>query len=164
VENNRIMGNKMHNIAMSGSTGFVGSNLKNAFKEMKWEIVPLGRKEFNSGALTQRLKGADAIVNLAGAPVIKRWSQEYKNTMYESRVNITKRLVAACSEMNPKPAVLISASAIGYYASGGPHTEKNHVKEDGFLGHLAQDWEEAALKANELGIRTVIFRFDAATV
>jgi uncharacterized protein (TIGR01777 family) len=153
------MNTKTHNIAMSGATGFVGSNLNGAFRKLKWQVAPLGRKEFKSGQLADKMIGADVVVNLAGAPVINRWTEEYKKTMYESRVNVTKELVRACSQMEPKPKLFISVSAIGYYAFGGPHTENNHVKADNFLGHLAEDWEKEALKAKELGMRTVIFRF-----
>lgn len=153
------MDEKKYKIAMSGATGFVGSNLDSSFRELKWQVIPLDRNDFTSGLLAEKMKGADAVVNLAGAPVIKRWSEEYKKTMYESRVDITKRLVSACSQMDPKPKLFISASAIGYYASGGPHTETKHVKADTFLGHLAEDWEKESMKAQELGIRTVIFRF-----
>ncbi len=142
---------------MSGATGFVGSHLDNAFRKMKWQVVPLGRKDFTPGLLAEKM--TDVIVNLAGAPIIKRWSGEYKKTLYESRINITKNLVSACSQMEPKPKLFISTSAIGYYASGGPHTESNHVKADNFLGHLALDWEKEALRARDSGIRTVIFRF-----
>ena len=144
---------------MSGASGFVGSNLGSAFRKMKWKVVPLGRNDFTSGLLAEKMTGADVIINLAGAPIIKRWSAEYKKTMYESRINITKSLVSACSQMDPKPKLFISTSAIGYYASGGPHTENNHVKADNFLGRLALDWEKEALRAKEFGIRTVIFRF-----
>jgi len=153
------MDRKKHKVVMSGATGFVGSNISSAFRELNWEVVPLGRKDFTSGMLADKMTNTDVVVNLAGAPVIKRWTPEYKKTMYESRVNITRSLISACSKMDPKPKLLISVSAIGYYASGGPHTENNHVKADGFLGHLAQDWEKEALKAKDFGMRTVIFRF-----
>ena len=153
------MDSGIHTVAMSGATGFVGSNLSRALQQLKWQVMPLGREDFKSGLLAEKMKSADVVVNLAGAPVIKRWTAEYKKTMYESRVNITKSLVLAFSQMAPKPKLFISTSAIGFYASGGPHTESNHVKADDFLGHLAQDWEKEALRAKEFGIRTVIFRF-----
>jgi uncharacterized protein (TIGR01777 family) len=148
-----------HKVAMSGASGFVGAHLVNAFRKLRYEVVPLGRDDFTPEILNEKIHGSDIIVNLAGAPVIKRWTSEYKILMYESRVNITKSLVLACSQMAPKPKLFISASAIGYYASGGSHTEHNHVKADNFLGHLAQDWEKEAMKARDFGIRTVIFRF-----
>jgi uncharacterized protein (TIGR01777 family) len=150
-----------HLIAMSGATGFIGSHLRQSFEMDGWDVLTLGRHDFEMSPeeLAGKMKGVDTVVNLAGAPVIKRWTEEYKNTMYKSRVNTTKSLVLACSHMDPKPKLFISTSAIGYYASGGPHTENNHVKANGFLGHLARDWEKEALTAKELGIRTVIFRF-----
>jgi len=69
-------------IAMSGATGFVGSNMCQKFKNNGWEIIALGRKEFAlpTDELAKRLQGVDVIVNLAGAPVISRWSEEYKKS------------------------------------------------------------------------------------
>jgi uncharacterized protein (TIGR01777 family) len=153
------MDRRKYKIAMSGATGFIGSNLSRALQELQWQVIPLGREDFISGQLANKISGSDVVVNLAGAPVINRWTEENKKAMYESRVNTTKSLVSACSQMDPKPGLFISASAVGYYASGGPHTEGNYVKADNFLGHLAQDWEKEALRAKEFGIRTVIFRF-----
>jgi len=79
--------------------------------------------------------------------------------MYASRVDVTKKIVAACSLLKTRPRLLISTSAIGYYASQGVHTEEEHVKADDFLGTLTQAWEREALKAREIGMRVVIFRF-----
>lgn len=153
-ENTRI-------IAITGASGFVGSNLCRRFEENGWQIIPLGRKEFSLSAqeLAKRLQGADCIVNLAGAPVISRWTEEYKEVIYQSRVALTAKLVNACTLLETKPRVFLSASAIGCYSSTGTHTEENHVLIDGFLGKLVRDWEHEALKVQALGIRTAIFRF-----
>jgi uncharacterized protein (TIGR01777 family) len=150
-----------HTIAMSGSTGFVGTNLVRAFQQLNWEIVPLVRKDFKAKPkkLAERMEGADVIINLAGAPITERWTEEHKKVMYESRVHITRKIVDACSLMSTKPKLLISTSAVGIYATLGTHTEDEHVKANNFLGNLAQDWEAEALKAMEIGIRTVILRF-----
>lgn len=153
------MGKVIHHVAMSGATGFVGSYLNRFFQKLSWKVTPLGRKDFSSGLLAEKMKGTDIVVNLAGAPVISRWTEENKKIMYESRVNTTRSIVSAYSRMDQKPKVFISTSAVGYYANGGPHTENDHVKADSFLGRLAQDWEREALKAGKSGIRTVIFRF-----
>ncbi len=146
---------------MSGASGFVGSYLRKAIDEEGCDIVPLGRNDFSTGpeVLAEQMQNADVVVNLAGAPVIVRWTKEYKKTIYESRINITKKIVEACSVMNPKPKLLISTSAVGYYGSEGINTEDKYMKADDFIGHLAQDWEEEALRAGAIGIRTVIFRF-----
>ena len=151
-----------HKIAISGATGFVGSHLVRAIHKHGWESIPLGRSEFklSTDELAKHMDGVDVVVNLSGAPVTGRWTEEYKKTIYESRVHVTKKLVNACSKMKTKPVLFISTSAIGYYLAGDTvHTEDNHVQADDFLGNLARDWEGEALKAKEAGIRTVIFRF-----
>ncbi|WP_300455039.1 TIGR01777 family oxidoreductase [Desulfobacula sp.] len=148
-------------IAMSGASGFVGSNLCRKFQETGWEIIRLGRKEFalSPGELAKHMQGASAVINLAGAPVISRWTEKYKKIMYDSRVGLTEKLVNACALMKPLPSVFLSTSAIGYYAATGIHTEDDHVPADDFLGHLSRDWEQEALRAKAFGCRTAIFRF-----
>lgn len=154
------MPNTNYRIAMSGATGFVGSHLSGLFSERRMEIVPLGRRNFKMVPedLAKCMKGADIVINLAGAPVIERWNKDYKKVMYESRIGCTKKLVDACRLMEKKPALFISASAVGYYSTTGSQTEEEYTKADDFLGHMADDWEQEALKAGELGIRTIIFR------
>lgn len=147
-------------IAISGAGGFVGSHLSNGFKTKGWQVTALKRELYsNPEALRDTLEGQDAVVNLAGANIISRWSDQYKKTMYSSRVDTTKALVAACAACVSKPGVFISASAVGIYAPGGPHTESNLILNKGFLGDLASDWEAAAMRAEDAGIRTVIYRF-----
>jgi uncharacterized protein (TIGR01777 family) len=148
-------------VAMSGVSGFVGSRLGAAFQQRGWQTVSLGRSDFKlaPGDLAKRLQGADLIVNLVGAPIIERWTEEYKKTMYASRVEVTRKIVEACSLLETRPGLLISTSAVGYYASQGVHTEDAHVRADDFLGTLTRAWEGAALQAGELGMRVVIFRF-----
>ncbi|GJQ59415.1 MAG: epimerase [Candidatus Scalindua sp.] len=150
-----------HKIAMSGASGFVGSHLTRTFHAENYDVLPLGRKDLTLApeVLAERMDGTDIIINLAGAPIIEKWTETYKKVMYESRVNVTRKLVHACSLASQKPKLFISTSAIGYYASDGTHTEEQYVKANDFLGSLAHDWEQEALKAGKLGIRTVIFRF-----
>jgi uncharacterized protein (TIGR01777 family) len=148
-------------IAVSGASGFVGSRLVAAFQKKGWKTIPLGRQDFKltPAELGKRLQGADVIVNLAGAPIIARWTKEYKKIMFFSRVDVTTKIVHTCSLLETRPKLLLSTSAIGYYASQGVHTEEEYVKADDYLGTLTQAWEEAALKAGEIGMRVVIFRF-----
>ncbi len=148
-------------IVMSGATGFVGSHISRRLSELNCEIVHLGRHDFKMGPedLATRMKGTDIIINLAGAPIIERWTTAYKKEMYDSRIGCTKKLVDACKLLERKPSLFISTSAVGYYSSNGSHTEEQHSRSDDYMGRLAYDWEQAALKAEELGIRTVIFRF-----
>jgi len=148
-------------IAMSGSTGFVGSYLRTVFAEKGWQTVPLLRADFGDGqeALQAQLDGCNAVINLAGAPIAARWTEGYKKQLYESRVPLTAKLVSAMCALERKPAVFISASGVGIYPNGGPWTEDDGEFADDFLGHLAWDWEQAALEAQSAGVRTAVFRF-----
>lgn len=150
-----------HKIAMSGATGFVGSNLTKAFRVHSWDVIPLGVNDFSLSAdeLAARMSGADVVVNLAGAPIAQRWTEEYKKVMYSSRIGVTRQLANACNIMDKKPQLFISTSAVGYYSSEGEHTEDNFKRAEDFLGDLTQDWEKEALQVSNSGIRTVIFRF-----
>jgi len=148
------------NIAMSGATGFVGRHLTKAFEEKGWKVIPLGRGDFREEEiLLSKIRDADVVVNLAGAPIAERWTEEYKKILYSSRVETTKKIVEAMGKGKKRPGVFISASAVGIYDSGGVYTEKNARYADDFLAKLSLDWEQAALGAKDAGIRTVIFRF-----
>lgn len=155
------MNENSHKIAISGASGFVGSNLSNRFQENNWELVALDRKDFTltPDELAKRLQGVDVVVNLAGAPVINRWTEDYKKIMYESRVTLTKNLVNACKVMAAPPKVFLSASAIGCYTPTGTHTEDDNTMADDFLAQLALDWENEAFQAKAFGSRIAAFRF-----
>ncbi len=146
---------------LTGATGFVGSHLRAAFSEAGWQVVALGRTDLamEPSSLAEKMAGAAAVINLAGAPVIARWSEAYKVKMRESRITLTRNLVKAMEQMASRPQVFISTSAVGYYASHCIHSEEKGIKGEGFLADLAQEWEKEALLAEEQGIRTVIFRF-----
>jgi len=148
-------------IAMSGATGFVGSQLRKSLEQDGHEIIGLGRDAFAGAeeALTQRLDGCQAVINLAGEPINRRWTRAYKDRIRTSRVETTGKLLGAMGILERKPAIFISTSAIGAFATCGRYTERDTPNATDFLGQLSHDWEEAAMKAEELGIRTLIFRF-----
>lgn len=148
-------------VALTGASGFVGSHLIKALGEDGWQVVALGRRELAmpTAELAQKMADVTAVINLAGAPVIARWSEAHKVRMYESRVKLTRKLVAAMGAMAQPPKTFISTSAVGYYASHCTHSEEKGIKGEGFLPDLAQAWETEALQAEKLGARTVIFRF-----
>ena len=149
------------NILMSGATGFVGSHLTRAFGDKGWNVIPLRREDLQLGDedFLKKIGGAAVVINLAGASIAERWTEEYKKIMYSSRVDTTEKIVRALPKMNRKPGLFISTSAVGIYDTEGEHTDEDTHYADGFLGKLALDWEQAALKAGGLGVRTVIFRF-----
>lgn len=148
------------NVVMSGATGFIGGNLTKSFTDRNWKVIPINREDLTlgSGLLAEKIEGSDAVINLAGAPVGTKWTEQYKKILYDSRIETTKRVVNALEKIGQKPHLFISTSAIGIYSSKGSHTEESKDYADTFLGRLTLEWEHAAMKANELGIRTVIFR------
>lgn len=147
-------------IAITGASGFVGTHLVKALELKGHEIKPLNRVETAiKETLSSKIEGCEAIINLAGAPIVHRWDEEYKKTLFDSRIDTTLNLIHAISELKEKPKVFISTSAIGAYDNRETYTEEDAPNARDFLGHVAKEWEKAALKAEDMGIRTVIFRF-----
>jgi uncharacterized protein (TIGR01777 family) len=164
------------NIFMTGGTGFVGSFLSRNLAEAGHDITILTRKKEHPTPAHSRIRFItgdpkqegpwmtevpqhDWVINLAGASINTRWTDEVKQTIYNSRILTTRNLVSALAE-GDRPQLFCSTSAPGYY---GPRGEEELTEEsppgDDFLAQLAQDWEAEALKAQEMGIRTVITRF-----
>lgn len=150
----------MKKIAITGASGFVGTSLQAMFKDQGIEVVAIKRSQLKDiDTLTSVIEGSEAIINLAGANIINRWSDEYKKILYSSRIDTTKALIAVFNRLEKKPSVFISTSAVGIYSNKKEYNEENIEYADDFLGDLCKDWEVEALKAKELGIRTAIFRF-----
>ncbi|MEF3192239.1 MAG: TIGR01777 family oxidoreductase [Campylobacterales bacterium] len=151
----------MKQASIVGASGFVGRALTAALKEAGWRVISLGRLDMEAPTKTlrERLEESSLVVNLAGAPILARWSEAYKKELYESRVTTTARLVEAMSLLANKPDTFVSTSAVGLYAPGGPHTESSYRLGNDFLSLLCQEWERRANEASLLGVRTVITRF-----
>jgi uncharacterized protein (TIGR01777 family) len=163
------------NITVTGASGFIGVRLVQNLLQSGHSVHALGRKrsrtlpeavrfsEWNSAEtepVGERLATADAIIHLAGEPVAQRWTPEAKQRIRSSRVDGTRNLVNALAKQSRRPQVLICASAIGYYGSRGDEilTETSSPGRD-FLAGVVADWQEAAEKAEALGIRVVPLRF-----
>jgi len=135
-------------IALNGANGFVASYLKEKFTD----FVVIKRDDSEKEIL-QKLEGVDAIFNLAGAPIIKRWNEAYKKVLLDSRVETTKKLVSAINKSDVKH--FISTSAIGVYPDGRFDESYEGYGND-FLGLLTKQWEEEASKCIK---PTTILRF-----
>lgn len=110
-------------------------------------------------APAEALAGRDAVVHLAGEPVAQRWSDQARERIRESRELGTRHLVTGLRAADPRPGVLVSASAVGYYgARGGEEIDESAPAGDGFLAGVTQVWEEEAARAAELGVRVAILR------
>lgn len=148
-------------IAITGSTGFVGTHLVRRLEQGDHQVIPLGRHELaeSTDNLAQRLSDTQAVINLAGENISRRWTPAYMRAIYDSRVLTTRKLVQAMGRLDPPPQTFISTSAMGAFDSQGSYSEDDSPNGRGFLADLARDWEAAARQAEPLGIRTLIFRF-----
>jgi len=150
----------MKTILITGASGFVGSTLTTNFHNNGYKVIAIKREHLNNiEKLASLLNNSFAVINLAGANIINRWSENYKKLLYSSRIDTTKNLIKAMSNCENKPEVFISTSAVGIYKNDKSYDETTSNFSNDFLGQLCQDWEKEALKARELNIRVSIFRF-----
>lgn len=148
-------------IAISGATGFIGTHLSGYLADKGYRIVPLKRELFKREHFSQLrdiISSSDAVINLAGAPINRRWTQSYKQILLESRLNTTATLVDAINTSATPPRLLISASASGYYPSTGCYDEYDTPPASGFLAELCRRWEAEARKTTSQ-VRLAITRF-----
>lgn len=161
-------------LLISGGTGFIGSALCRELLYQGHEITLLTRRPLaavmqfggrvNAVQAVRQLSSGqhfDAIINLAGAPVVgPRWNAARKQTLLHSRIDTTEQLLHFVERAEHRPAVWIQASATGFY--GNPQTPD--VSEDspageGFAAELCQKWEQRSEALHHLGIRRVVLRF-----
>ena len=155
-------------VAITGASGLIGSALVTHLRDHGHEVLRLVRRVAagpdevrwvpDEGYVDRdRLDGVDAIVHLAGAGVgDRRWTESYKATIYDSRVNGTLAIARAAAALEHRPGVLVSASAIGYYGdTGDREVDESDPAGSGFLSDVVRDWEAAADPAREAGIRVV---------
>lgn len=101
----------------------------------------------------------EAVVHLAGESVFGWWSRAKRRRIVASRVDATRLLVDALGQLEPRPRVLASASAVGFYGDAGDaEVDESSPLGRGFLSEVCRGWEEQALRAEAMGIRTVLLR------
>jgi len=168
-------------VTVTGATGLIGRALTGALQDRGAEVTVLSRDPagvisrlgpaarapaetvrwqlMSEQAPVQALAGRDAVVHLAGENVAQRWNPAAKRAIRETRVIGTRNLVAGLHAAEPRPPVLLSASAVGYY---GAHRDEPLDEEapagDDFLANVCAAWEAEAGKASELGVRVAQVR------
>jgi len=146
-------------IVICGITGFTGKFISNHLMSLGYEVKGITRQDLlkNDAHIKSIIANSKALINLAGAPIMKRWTKKWRNEIYNSRILITRRLVHIMNDMNNPPEVFMSSSAVGIYDSIHIHAEDSEFYDNGFLGKICIDWEREAIKASPK-IRVIIFR------
>ena len=155
------------NILITGGTGFIGSALTKFFIQKGYLTTILSRHcpALSSVRIIKSIEQInvdekiDIIINLAGAPINKKWTNSYKEVLIDSRLEITKNLILLIKSLKTKPNLLISASAIGYYGNqSNNYIDENSLYINDFTHKLCNLCELEAKKAEKLGVRTCITR------
>lgn len=160
-------------ILITGGTGLIGRRLCKALLAEEHELTVLSRKPesipVKCGAGVHALSslseghhwsGFDAIINLAGEPIVDaRWSEQRKQVLWNSRVTLTEELVRRIAAAEYKPSVLLSGSAVGYYGDCGD-LMLDEAADDGkgFAAQMCKSWEDAARVAENSGVRVCLLR------
>lgn len=147
------------NFLVTGIHGFVGQEVKAAFEGAGHSVRSVPRDILMTGGepLQQIVSGADAIVNLAGASIMGRWTRKKKHEIMESRRISTRNLVTAVNGLEKKPGLFINASAVGIYQPDTSCDEDSQVYSGYFLGQVVKAWEEELKGLTD--VRKVVLRF-----
>ncbi len=159
------------NLLLTGGSGLIGSSLKGRLKENDYEVRSLTRTPTKTKNNLQwdgihppskATENIQSLVHLSGQPIfdgIPKLGNRQK--IFTSRVESTKKIVDAMRVLpsENRPKVFICASAIGYYGNRGDNVLTEETSPgDGYLSSVCQSWEQEAMKAEALGIRTVRLR------
>jgi uncharacterized protein (TIGR01777 family) len=146
-------------IGLTGATGFVGWAVRRYAHQRGHEIIAFTRtpeqvvdrtietREFRLD-VPPDFRGCEAVIHLAGEPILGLWTRAKRRAIVESRVRGTRRVAEGIAALAEKPEVLLSASAIGFYGDGGEAelTEKSPLGR-GFLAETTDNWEHEAEQA-----------------
>jgi uncharacterized protein len=161
--------------AITGSSGLVGTELTNRFREQGHHVTPIVRShssvEHGERAViwhpdrgvieADGLEGHDVVIHLAGESLAGVWTDGRKRRIRESRVQGTTLLARTLAGLKQPPSTLLSASAVGIYGDRPPaeRIDESAKTGSGFLADVGREWEAATRPASEAGIRVVNMRF-----
>ncbi len=156
-------------VAVTGSSGLVGSALTALLTTGGHRVIRLvrhaatnpGERQWDPDEPDPRLlAGVDAVIHLAGASIAGRFSDTHRRAIRDSRIGPTRRLAGLIAHSDHRPAVLVSASAIGIYGydRGDEPLTEDSGRGDGFLADVVAEWEEATTPAEQAGVRVVRVR------
>lgn len=155
-------------VAITGSSGLIGSALTRSLVSDGHEVIRLVRRDPRAaderrwdpgtGELDPAvMDAADAVVHLAGAGIgDRRWSDSYKQMVLRSRVDGTTTIATAIARCTDPPKVLLSGSAVGFYGDTGEEAvDESAPSGSGFLADVVRQWEAATGPAESAGVRVV---------
>lgn len=157
-------------VVVTGGTGFLGRALVAALgakgrdavvvtRDPARAALPAGARAVSWSDLPAAVDGADAVVNLAGETIAQRWTDAAKARIAASRAVAAGNVGAALRAAKRKPAVLVNASAVGFYGNrGDEELDEASPAGTGFLAETCLAWEEAARRAAPEGVRLVLPR------
>jgi uncharacterized protein (TIGR01777 family) len=166
----------MKKIVLTGATGLIGKKIADLLIRRGDEITIFTRSidrakqiipdaadyvEWNLKLDNWQaaLEGKYAVIHLAGENVMaKRWNEQHKKNIFNSRVDTTRALVNAIENAADKPKVFIAASAIGYYGNSEQSVTEESKPGDDFLAEVVKCWEDEASKVEQFGVRRVSMR------
>ena len=157
-------------VAVTGSHGLVaralvpllttgGHTVKRIVRRKPMHEMEIGWSPQTGELETQKLEDVDAVVHLAGEPVMGRWNAAKKQRIRDSRVQGTHQIAEALAHLSNPPRVMVSASAVGYYGDRGDELlTEDSAAGRGFLAEVAAQWENATRPARDAGIRVAMMR------
>jgi len=161
----------MNNVLIAGGTGFIGQHVTDALIKKGYHVYISTRTPnkhhstenityVNSNVAVADLPRIYAVINLAGESLFGYWTKNKKKRILQSRIQSTKRIVQLMEQMEQRPEVFINASAIGFYGTTDEviFTEETTQHGDDFLASVVKKWEQTAIGAEKLNIRTVYAR------
>ncbi len=158
----------MRTVAVTGASGLIGTALTAALEKRGDRVVPIGRRPTDGGVVWDpgarqidetTLDDIDAVVHLAGERIDGRWTATKKRRILDSRVEGTEVLAGALANLDHPPAVVVSASAIGFYGDrGDEELTEDSQPGTGFLAEVCERWEAAAAPIASPDTRLVLAR------
>jgi uncharacterized protein (TIGR01777 family) len=168
----------MKRIVLSGGTGLIGSALCKELSEGDYRVTVVTRSPESAQqrlaglaidcvawgtehqtTLPDVMEGASAVINLAGESIAGIWTTRKQRAILESRMRSGHTIAAAMVNAARKPALLIQASAVGYYGNRGDESlDDSATRGSGFLADVVRRWEESTLSVENAGVRRVIIR------
>ena len=173
IYNNEFNHTIMATVLIGGGSGLIGKRISQLLKQKGYEVILLSRKKdlnatfpryawnLNTGDIDlDAVKKADYVINLTGAGIAdKRWTNERKKVIIDSRVKSMALLQKAFEQVGRPPKAFIAASATGFYGSRGDKLlDENSAPGTGFLSESTQEWEKSTKGFESFNTRLVTIR------